>query len=191
MKDLIRKRFRESTDTAKQTQERLADGIAQAAGMIIETYKAGRSVYVFGNGGSAADAQHIACELVGRFSRNRRALDARALAADAAVLTCLGNDFDFQSVFARQIEAHGRPGDVAIALSTSGGSPNVVAALATARQRGMKTIALTGRGGGRCAALADVLLDVPSECTPRVQESHAIIYHVICELVEAAFAEGL
>jgi D-sedoheptulose 7-phosphate isomerase len=190
MEDAIRKRFQESIETARGTQQRLAGQIAQAVGIIVAAYKAGRSVYVFGNGGSAADAQHIACELVGRFLSNRRALDARALASDGAVLTCLGNDFDFQSVFARQVEAHGRPGDVAIGLSTSGDSANVVAALATARQRGMKTIAFTGRSGGRCAALADVLLNVPSDSTPRVQESHAIIYHVICELVEAAFAEG-
>jgi len=186
MKDLIRKRFQESIDTARGAQERLIDRIEKAVGIMVDAYRAGRSVYVFGNGGSAADAQHIACELVGRFLRNRRALDTRALSVDPSVLTCLGNDFDFPSVFARQLEAHGRCGDVAIGLSTSGDSPNVVAALATARQKGLKTIAFTGTGGGRCAELADVLLDVPSGCTPRVQESHVIIYHIICELVEAA-----
>ena len=189
MKDTIAKRFQESIETARRSQEVLTGRIAQAVGLIVAAYRAGRSVYVFGNGGSAADAQHIACELVGRFLKNRRALDARSLSSDTSVLTCLGNDFDFASVFSRQIEAHGRPGDIAIGLSTSGNSPNVVAALAVARQRGLKTIAFTGRGGGKCAALADVLLDVPADCTPRVQESHVIIYHIICELVEAAMAD--
>jgi len=189
MKDTIAKRFQESIETARRSQEVLTGRIAQAVGLIVAAYRAGRSVYVFGNGGAAADAQHIACELVGRFLKNRRALDARSLSSDTSVLTCLGNDFDFASVFSRQIEAHGRSGDIAIGLSTSGNSPNVVAALAVARQRGLKTIAFTGRGGGRCAALADVLLDVPADCTPRVQESHVIIYHIICELVEAAMAD--
>ncbi len=189
MKDAIVKRFQESIEIARGSQEALTGRIAQAVELIVEAYRAGRSVYVFGNGGSAADAQHIACELVGRFFKNRRALDARSLSSDTSVLTCLGNDFDFASVFSRQIEAHGRSGDIAIALSASGNSPNVVAALAVARQRELKTIAFTGRGGGKCAALADVLLDVPADCPPRVQEAHAIIYHIICELVEASLVE--
>ena len=189
MKDQIRKLFEESVATTRLTGEQLADKIGQAAQIIIDCYKAGGGVLLFGNGGSAADAQHIACELVGRFLKERKALRAAALTTDTSILTAIGNDYDYEKIFARQIEAGGRKGDIAIALSTSGNSPNVVAALAKARQIGMKTIAFTGRGGGKCAALADVLLDVPSDGPScRIQEAHAVAYHVICQLVEQAFA---
>ncbi len=151
-----------------------------------ESWENERFIFVFGNGGSAADAQHIACELVGRFLKERRALKAEALSTNTSVLTAVANDYDQEMVFARQLEANACPGDVAIGLSTSGNSPNVVAALARASRMGLKTIAITGRGGGKCAQAVDILLDVPSELTPRVQESTTIIYHVICELVENA-----
>lgn len=186
MQEIIRQRFEESARTAAKTLEHLGDRIAQAAAVIIAAYESGGGVFLFGNGGSAADAQHIACELVGRFLKERRALKAEALSTNTSVLTAVANDCDYEMVFARQLEANARPGDVAIGLSTSGNSPNVVAALARAGRMGLKTIAITGRGGGKCAHAADILLDVPSELTPRVQESTAIIYHVICELVENA-----
>lgn len=187
MDDVIQRCFDEASGVLGETRGHLAGRIAEAAAVIIDACRAGGGVFLFGNGGSAADAQHIACELVGRFLAERPAIRAEALSANAAVLTALGNDYDFERVFARQLEANGRPGDVAVGLSTSGDSPNVVAGLATARKIGMKTIAFTGAGGGRCAACADVLLDVPARNTPVVQQAHMVIYHAICELVEAAF----
>ena len=188
MSDQIRKRFTESADLLRQAGEHLRGRIADAAEIIVASYRAGGGVLAFGNGGSAADAQHIVGELVGRFLRERRGLRARVLGVNAAVSTSLANDYDFESSFARQLEANARAGDVAIGLSTSGNSPNVVAALEAARRMGVKTIALTGQGGGRCAEFADVLLDVPSDCTPRIQEAHAVIYHTLCELVDDAVA---
>ncbi|MBI5724011.1 MAG: D-sedoheptulose 7-phosphate isomerase [Planctomycetes bacterium] len=188
MKDLIEKRFAEAAQVQSQACRHLSGRIVQAVDLIVASYRAGGGVFLFGNGGSAADAQHIAGELVGRFMKERKALRAQALTADSSVLTCLANDYNFDRIFARQIEANARAGDVAVGISTSGNSPNVVAALSLARSMGLKTIALTGQSGGKCAALADVLLDVPSACTPRIQEAHAVIYHTICELVEAAMA---
>lgn len=189
MEDEIRVRFAESIDAIEQTGKGLAGDIARAVEVIVAAYKAGRGVFLFGNGGSAADAQHMACELTGRFLAERRALKAEALTANSSVLTAIANDYDFARVFARQIEANAGPGDVAIGFSTSGNSPSVVAGLAKGREIGMKTVALTGGGGGDCSELADVLLAVPSGCTPRIQEAHAVICHVICELVERAFVE--
>ena len=188
MKQIIRERFEESMRLAGRTLQHLGDRVAQAAELIIAAYGAGGGVFLFGNGGAAADAQHVACELVGRFLKQRRALKAQALSSNPALLTAIANDTDYELIFARQLEASARPGDVAIGLSTSGNSPNVVAALNTAAEMGLKTIAITGKGGGKCAGAADLLLDVPSDVTPRVQESTAIIYHVICELVESAVA---
>ena len=188
MTDQIRKRFTESADTLRRTGEHLSERIAEAAEIIVASYRAGGGVFAFGNGGSAADAQHIVGELVGRFLRERRGLRAEAIGVNAAVSTALGNDYDIESAMARQLEANARAGDVAIGLSTSGNSPNVVAALDMARRIGVKTLALTGEGGGRCAEFADVLLDVPSDCTPRIQEAHAVIYHTLCEWVDDAIA---
>jgi len=190
MKEEIRERFTEATNVIHLAGEHLTERIAKAVDTIVSACRAGGAVYLFGNGGSAADAQHIACELVGRFLTERPALRAQALTTDSSVLTAVANDYDFEKVFARQLEAYGRPGDVAIGLSTSGNSPNVVAGLATARRIGMRTIAFTGAGGGRCAELADVLLDVPcSQPCPRIQEAHAVTYHVLCEFVERALTQ--
>jgi len=189
MQDRIRKIFDESRSVARQAEEHLSGRVQQAVELILDCYARDGGVLVFGNGGSASDAQHIACELVGRFMRERPGLRAQALTADASTVTSIANDYGYEAIFARQVEALGRPGDVAIGLSTSGNSTNVVAALAAARRSGLRTIALTGEGGGQCAALADVLLDVPSTCTPRVQEAHAILYHTLCELVEAGVCQ--
>ena len=186
MKEDILKRFDESAGVIRATGERLADRIAQAVELLVGAFEAGGGLFVFGNGGSAADAQHVAGELVGRFMKERPGLRAEALTTDSSVLTCVGNDYGFEQVFARQLEAKARKGDVAMALSTSGNSPNVVAAMRRARQVGLKTIALTGKGGGKLAPVADVLLDVPSAITPRIQEAHVVIYHAICEMVERA-----
>jgi D-sedoheptulose 7-phosphate isomerase len=186
----IDRAFEESLATLRATQGRLAGRIAEAVQVIVDSYKAGGGVFAFGNGGSAADAQHLVGELVGRFLKERRPLRAEALSANVSALTALANDYGVEAMFARLLEANGRPGDVAIGLSTSGDSPNVVAGLAKARALGLRTIALTGAGGGRCAALADVLLDVPSKATPRIQEAHVVIYHIICEGVERAVDGG-
>lgn len=188
MIDEIRRLFDDSVRVTAAAGEKLAEPIARAVELMVACYRAGGGVFVFGNGGSAADAQHIAGELVGRFLKERRGLKAQALTTDSSVLTSVGNDYGFEAVFARQLAANAAAGDVAIGISTSGDSPNVVAALRTARKMGLKTLALTGAGGGRCAEFADVLLDVPETLTPRVQEAHAVVYHVICELVERAFA---
>ncbi len=182
----IKKLFEAAAGTVHLAGENLAGQVAEAATLIIDAYKSDRGVLLFGNGGSAADAQHIAGELVGRFLVERRPLKAEALTTDTSVLTAIANDYNYDAIFSRQIEAKGSPGDVAIALTTSGDSPNVVAGLAKAREIGMKTIVFTGEGGGKCAEFADVLLDVPSTRSPRIQEAHAVIYHILCELVERA-----
>lgn len=159
-------------------------GAEQGARLILDAALAGRQVLVFGNGGSATDAQHLAAELVVRFQRTRRPLAALALTTDGAVLTAAGNDLGFTKVFARQVEAFGRSGDVAVGITTSGRSVNVLAGLKAARSRGMATIALTGRGGGDAAELADVLVNVPSDVTARIQEVHRLWIHAVCEWVE-------
>ena len=151
--------------------------------------EAGGKLLIFGNGGSAADAQHAAAELVGRFARERNALAAVALTSDSSILTSVANDYGYDRIFARQIEALGRPGDVALGISTSGASANVVAALGAARRGGLKTIALTGRDGGEVGRQADIHINVPSDSTPRVQEVHRTLLHVLCDLVERAFVD--
>ena len=161
-----------------------AEEIVHAAVVVGEALAAGRQVFAFGNGGSATDAQHFAAELVGRFVRPRRALPVLALSADSAVLTSVGNDLGFDQLFARQIEALGRPGDVALGMTTSGVSANVNVALTQARALGLQTIALTGRDGGEAGRLVDVHINVPAAETPRIQEVHRVVLHVICELVE-------
>jgi D-sedoheptulose 7-phosphate isomerase len=163
--------------------------VVAAASMIVDTLRRDGRLLTCGNGGSAADAQHLAADLVGRFLRERRGLAAVALTTDSSVITSIANDYSFERVFARQVEALGRQGDVVLGISTSGRSSNVIAALTTARQRGLRTIALTGRDGGALGTLADIHINVPSESTPRVQEVHRTLLHVICDLVERAFAD--
>ena len=158
--------------------------VADAAAAILAASNDGGKVLVFGNGGSAADAQHLATDLVGRFQRERRALAAVALTADGSLLTAVANDYAFDRVFVRQIEALGIRGDLAFGISTSGRSTNVVEGLRAARARGLTTIALTGRDGGPAGALADIHINVPDPSTARVQEAHRTLIHAICELVE-------
>jgi len=166
----------------------LVAAIARAAEMIAAALKAGRKILFLGNGGSAADAQHLAAELVGRLALERKALPALALTADTSVLTALGNDYGFDQIFCRQVEAHGQADDVLVAISTSGRSPNVLAALAAARQRGLATIGLAGATGGDMAELCDVCLKMPSRETQKIQEAHIVVGHIICGLVEQAIA---
>jgi D-sedoheptulose 7-phosphate isomerase len=158
--------------------------VVKAAEAVRAAIAAGRKVLAFGNGGSAADAQHLTTELVGRFQKERAGFPAIALTADTSLLTSLANDYGFEQVFARQVEALGEPGDVAVAISTSGLSPNIVAALTTARTQGLRTIAVTGRDGGEAGRLADIHINVPDDCTARVQEVHITLIHAICEIVE-------
>jgi D-sedoheptulose 7-phosphate isomerase len=159
----------------------------QAAKLIIEAYRNGGGVFLFGNGGSAADAQHIAGELNGRFLKERRPLKAQALVGDAATVTSIANDYGYEQIFAKQLEANATQGDIAFGLSTSGNSPNVLEAFAAAKNIGMKTIAMTGQGGGQCAELADVLIAIPSDFTPHVQEAGTLVYHCLCEQIESVF----
>jgi D-sedoheptulose 7-phosphate isomerase len=158
--------------------------VADAAAAILAASRDGGKVLVFGNGGSAADAQHLATDLVGRFQRERRAVAAVPLTADGSLLTAVANDYAFDRVFVRQIEALGIRGDLAFGISTSGRSANVVEALRAARARGLRTIALTGNDGGPAGALADIHINVPDPSTARVQEAHRTLIHAICELVE-------
>ena len=153
--------------------------------MLTKTFRDGGKLLVFGNGGSAADAQHICGELVGRFNMERPGLPAIALAGNPALVTAWANDHTFETVFERQIQALGKPGDAAWAISTSGNSPNVVLGCERARRAGLKTIGLTGAGGGKLAGCCDVLLAAPVQGTPRIQEVHLVTYHAICAGVEA------
>ena len=158
--------------------------VAAAASDIAGALESGRKLLAFGNGGSAGDAQHLVTELVGRFQKERAGFAAIALTADTSLLTSVANDYGFERVFARQVAARGAAGDVASAITPSGVSPNVVAALKAARARGLRTIALTGRDGGEAGRLAEVHINVPDDCTARVQEVHITLIHAICEIVE-------
>jgi D-sedoheptulose 7-phosphate isomerase len=157
---------------------------AKASEILVASLRQGNKVILFGNGGSAADAQHIAAELVGRFAFDRPALPALALSVNSSCVTAIGNDYGFDHVFARQIEALAKVGDVAVGISTSGNSPNVVKAVLTARQMGLRTVGLTGASGGTLAKSAEFCICVPSEDTPRIQECHILIGHILSELVE-------
>jgi len=162
--------------------------VLAAAAAIVEGLRAGGKLLVFGNGGSAADAQHTAAELVGRFERERAAMAAVALTTDTSVLTSVANDYAFDRVFARQVEALGRAGDVVLGISTSGVSPNVVAGLVAAHALGLQTIALTGADGGAVGRAAAIHVNVPSAATARVQEVHRTLLHVVCDIVERDIA---
>jgi len=181
--------FAETIALHQQVVGGLTPPILSAADAIGSALARGGKVLVCGNGGSAADAQHLAAELVGRFERERQALAAIALTTDTSILTSIGNDYAFERVFVRQIEALGRPGDVIIGISTSGGSNNVVLALAQAKRQGLTTVALTGRDGGAVGAAADIHLNVPHRSTARVQEVHRTLIHAVCALVEQALTE--
>ncbi|MGH9355778.1 MAG: D-sedoheptulose-7-phosphate isomerase [Terriglobia bacterium] len=158
--------------------------MAAAADALVSAYRAGHKALFFGNGGSAADAQHLAAEFVGRYLRERDPLPALALNANTSAVTAIANDYGYENVFARQLEALASPGDVAVAISTSGNSPSVVQAVLCARRMGLFTIALTGASGGKLRGLVDALIAAPSQETPRIQECHILIGHAICDAVE-------
>jgi D-sedoheptulose 7-phosphate isomerase len=158
--------------------------IVEAATLVAGCLRSGGKILFCGNGGSAADAQHLAAEFVGRFILDRQALPAIALTTDSSILTAVGNDYGFEQVFSRQIQALGRPGDVTIGISTSGQSPNVIAAMREARKKGLKSIGLAGKDGGALAKCVDIPIIIPSQNTARIQECHITVGHLICELVE-------
>lgn len=162
----------------------IINAIRDASMAIVGAYRKGNKVLTAGNGGSTADAQHIAGELVGRFQRERRALDAIALTTDVFVMTAVGNDFGFDRIFARQIQAHGKKGDVFIGISTSGNSQNIISALEEAKNLGLVTIGLTGKKDCKMDNLCDYIIKVPSDSTPTIQECHVMIGHIICSIVE-------
>jgi len=182
--DLFRATIAETIALHARVKDGDARPLIAAAAAIVESLKGGGRLLVFGNGGSASDAQHLAAEFVGRFQRERRAAGAIALTTDTSILTAVGNDYAFDRVFARQIEALGESGDVAIGITTSGESKNVIEALAVAKERGLTIIAVTGRDGGAAGKMADVHLNVADRSAARVQEVHRTLLHVICELVE-------
>lgn len=186
---LLRARVADSLAAVRRLLE--SDAIlatADAAGRIADSLRSGGKVLFFGNGGSASDAGHLAAELLGRFALERRSLAAVCLSDHTAAMTAIGNDYGYEDVFARQVAGLGRPGDVAVGLSTSGSSRNVVRALETAREAGLVTVAFTGAGGGKVAGLVDVCVRVPSEDTPRIQELCMLLGHTLCEIVERELA---
>jgi D-sedoheptulose 7-phosphate isomerase len=188
MKAGVLRIFRESASLKLRFVEANADRIVAVARQMADSLRRGGKLLFFGNGGSAADSQHLAAEFVNRFLRQRGALAAVALTTDTSALTSIGNDLGFDQVFARQVEALGRAGDVVVAISTSGGSPNVLRAVETARRLGCVTVALTGGSGGALAAAVDEAFVVPSAETPRIQETHITLGHALCALVEDLLA---
>ncbi len=184
MKDLIIRRFEESAEIKRKFVSENAENILKIGLLISDTLKRGKKLLIFGNGGSAADAQHMAAEIVGRYSREKITLPAIALTTDTSILTALGNDFGFEYIFEMQVEALCREGDIAMGISTSGNSENVIRGIRKAREKGAITVGLTGKSGGRLAEEADFVLKVPSEYTPIIQECHITVCHTICEIIE-------
>ena len=188
MKSIIEFEFNEHLKTAQATLNYIAEPLEIAANLCIASLKNGGKILIFGNGGSAADAQHIAAELVGRYKVERKGLAAIALTTDTSALTSIGNDYGYKHVFDRQVEALANKGDVVIGISTGGSSDNVISALTLANELGCKTIGLSGRDGGEMNTVCDINLVVPAEDTPRIQEMHIVIGHTICHLIDLEFS---
>ena len=188
MKKIIEYEFNEHLKTTKATMDCIYESVESAAKICINALKNDNKILIFGNGGSAADAQHIAAELVGRYKAERRGLPAIALTTDSSALTCISNDYGYEQVFSRQVEALVNEGDVTIGISTGGTSSNVISALDTAKNMGCKTIGFSGRGGGEMNAICDINLIVPDDDTPRIQEMHILIGHTICQLIDNEFS---
>jgi D-sedoheptulose 7-phosphate isomerase len=176
--------FETSADVKNEFIRTHAERVVEVGQLLIRTFREGRKVLLFGNGGSATDASHLAAEFVGRYRRDRDPLPALALATDMAAITCIANDYDYADIFSRQILAHGRKGDVAIAISTSGNSNNVIRGAEAASGRGLVTVAWTGATGGKVGDLVDFCFRVPSSVTARIQECHITLGHVLCEFIE-------
>ncbi len=184
MQAVVLTAFTDSANVKQQFARDHVDRIVQVATLIAKAFANGNKVLLFGNGGSSTDAAHIAAEFVGRYKKERVPLPAIALATDIAAITCIANDYGYEELFARQVRAHGRIGDIAIGISTSGNSPNVLRGITAARECGLTTVAWTGGTGGKLAGLVDYPFIVPSTLTSRIQESHITLGHVLCELVE-------
>jgi D-sedoheptulose 7-phosphate isomerase len=184
MQDEIVQAFRESADIKMRFIRQNAEAVSRAVKMIVAAFKAGNKVLLFGNGGSAADAQHIAAEFVNRFLIERPPLPAIALTTDTSILTSISNDYGYADCFAKQVKALGKEGDVAIGISTSGAAANVIKAMKVAREMGLKTVGLAGGDGGQLAKLADIALIVETQRVPRIQEVHITIGHVLCDMVD-------
>lgn len=185
MIELVQTRITDNISVHKELlKSECMESIARIAGLIVCCYKNGGKVLLCGNGGSASDAQHIESELVGRFKLERKALPAIALSANTSTITSVGNDYGYQDVFKRGVEAYGKPGDVLIAISTSGNSINVISAINQAKSQGLTIVCLAGCDGGEMSHLADIAFVIPSYDTPRIQECHIMVGHIICELVE-------
>ena len=184
MKEHVVKAFDDSAEIKRRFVREHADRIVEVARLIARAFKEGHKVLLFGNGGSSTDASHIAAEFVGRYHRDRSPLPAISLGTDMAALTCIANDYDYAEIFARQVRAHGQKGDIAIAISTSGNSPNVLKGVEAAREIGLITVGWTGGKGGKLASLVNHCFVVPSTVTARIQESHITLGHVLCELIE-------
>jgi D-sedoheptulose 7-phosphate isomerase len=187
MREFVVQAFNDSAAVKQQFVREHADRIVEVAKRIVRAFREGHKILLFGNGGSATDAAHVAAEFVGRYKRERTPLPAIALATDIAAITCIANDYGFDELFARQVRAHGQKGDIAIAISTSGNSANVLKGVETAKACGMTTIGWTGGTGGKLAPLVDFPFIVPSTVTARIQESHITLGHVLCELTEEEF----
>ena len=186
-REQIEQRFRESGEVKTQFVLTYADQIRKVADLMVSSLQSGGKILLFGNGGSATDASHIAAEFVGRYDKDRAPLPALALGTDMAAITCIANDYAYEDIFARQISALGKQGDIAVAISTSGNSPNVLKAVEMARQCGLTTVAWTGKGGGKLENLVEYAFIVPSKVTARIQECHITLGHVLCEIVEEKF----
>ena len=184
MENIILKRFKESSEVKTRFLKENLPKLLDLIKLIAHTFEAGNKIFFFGNGGSAADAQHLAAEFVNRYVMDRPPLPAIALTTDTSILTSISNDIAFNEVFAKQLRALGKEGDVTIGISTSGNSSNVVKAFEVAKEMGIKTVALSGNDGGVLAKMADVSLIVSSTSTPRIQETHILIGHILCEMVE-------
>jgi D-sedoheptulose 7-phosphate isomerase len=186
MKEYIKNQIKKSYETkqAIYKDENLLEKIEEVANLCVELYRGDKKTILAGNGGSAADAQHIAAELVGRYGFDRPSIPSLALTTDTSNLTAIGNDYGYDYVFSRQLEGMGQDGDIFIGISTSGNSVNIINAFESAKKKGIKTIALVGRDGGKMAQIADISLIVPSDSTPRIQESHILIGHILCDIIE-------
>jgi D-sedoheptulose 7-phosphate isomerase len=184
--EILRKNIESSIEVHSRLLQECLPAITVAADALIAAYRSGHKAIFFGNGGSAADAQHLAAEFLGRYLRERRPLPALALHANTSAVTAIANDYGYEHIFSRQIEALAVPGDVAVGISTSGNSPSVIEAVTAARKMGVYTIGLTGANGGRLRGLVDVLLAMPTEETPRIQECHILVGHALCDAVEHA-----
>lgn len=192
MKNYIINQINDSAATKKAIVENdaLVNLLVEVAQACVEVYRKGKKILIAGNGGSAADAQHFAAELVGRYGFDRPSLPSIALTTDSSNLTAIGNDYGYEYVFSRQLEGLGQEGDLFIGISTSGNSQNVINAFTAAKDRGVTTVALVGRDGGKMAAMADFAIIVPSNATPRIQESHLLIEHMICDIIEKEIFGG-